>query len=742
MSKSAKQSARVLMVMGLESTTLRGVAAVHVSMLDDDGLSSDGIQCFSETSVEGGEFPHRAAMFFFFMVVIALVAFLWKTYRTARDAYVSFEQNCTDVAAAESLIERLRAKNPAVRQQFDDMQGSINRLQRAHNELESQDEMLSDMVGGLHYGIVTLGGYTNHSDLTPVQRQRMFRVEQANLVAARTMGSNRYMATVIHQNRGVAVGDDTDMDAAPVAGASSSSVAERGESEDLAYYPEVPPAPPVSNLAQVHETFRNELNISAFLLNRNKKGPCCLPVVVMEGYYSRFDSSDLEKALSEDLAGHSTQGAHGLNYHHKPPGDEGQTFFMPCKSIMGQGAMKGAVSQIKALGHKKALIVTDAVLVKVGAVKALTDTLDQSGIAYGIYDGCEPNPTCGQVEAGLKKIKEEQCDFVISFGGGSPHDCAKAIALTATNGGDIRQMEGVDKSTKPMMTMVAVNTTAGTGAEMTRFCIITDETRHVKMAIVDWRVTPTLAVNDPKTMIGMPKSLTAATGMDALTHAIEAYVSTASNPVTDACAVRAIKLISSYLPTAVEDGKNVKARDMMAYAEFLAGMAFNSAGLGYVHAMAHQLGGMYNMPHGVCNAILLGPVEKYNAKYVPELFIDIAAALGFQCGEDKDLAVTKVLECIKLLKNRIGIPKNLKAFPQVKVEDFPLLAENAMKDACGATNPHQPNKEEVIQLFQDAYDQEDDECIEVANLQQQLAAAAARCKDSAVLKKAMEQLQS
>lgn len=243
-------------------------------------------------------------------------------------------------------------------------------------------------------------------------------------------------------------------------------------------------------------------------------------------------------------------------------------------------------------------------------------------------------------------------------------------------------------------------------------------------------------------MIGMPKSLTAATGMDALTHAIEAYVSTASNPVTDACAIRAMKLISSYLPTAVEDGKNVKAHDMMAYAEFLAGMAFNSAGLGYVHAMAHQLGGMYNLPHGVCNAILLGPVEKYNAKYVPELFIDIAAALGFQCGEDKDLAVTKVLECIKLLKNRIGIPKNLKAFSQVKVEDFPRLAENAMKDACGATNPHQPNKEEVIQLFQDAYDQEDEESIEVANLQQQLAAAAGRCKDSALLKKAMDQLLS
>ncbi|OLP78468.1 putative alcohol dehydrogenase [Symbiodinium microadriaticum] len=455
---------------------------------------------------------------------------------------------------------------------------------------------------------------------------------------------------------------------------------------------------------------------------------------------------ELTEAISKDLAGHTTQGAHGLNYHHKSPGDEGTTFFMPSKSLLGEGALRGAVQQIKALGHKKALIVTDAVLVKVGAVKAATDVLTEAGITFAIYDGCQPNPTVSQVEAGLKMIKQESCDFVLSFGGGSPHDCAKAIAITCTNGGDIRAMEGVDKSTQPMLTLVAVNTTAGTGAEMTRFCIITDEERHVKMAIVDWRVTPTLAVNDPKTMIGMPKSLTAATGMDALTHAIEAYVSTISNPVTDACALHAMKLISSYLPTAVEDGKNLKARDMMAYAEFLAGMAFNSASLGYVHAMAHQLGGMYNLPHGVCNAILLGPVQEYNAKYVPHLFIDIAVALGFsEVGEDQDLAVKKALKAIKDLKNRVGIPKrlfqeeprNLKAFKEVKVEHFPALAGNAMKDACGLTNPHQPTKDEVIALFQAAYDQEDDDVDEVEMLQKQLSAAAARCKDAAALKKAM-----
>ena len=430
-------------------------------------------------------------------------------------------------------------------------------------------------------------------------------------------------------------------------------------------------------------------------------------------------SEELALAISQDLAGHTTQGAHGMNYHHKSPGDQGTTFFMPMKSLLGEGALPGAVQQIKALGHKKALIVTDAVLVKVGAVKAATEVLTQAGIAFAIYDGCQPNPIVGQVEDGLEMVKSEKCDFVLSFGGGSPHDCAKAIAITATNGGDIRAMEGVDKSTKPMMTMVAVNTTAGTAAEMTRFCIITDEVRHVKMAIVDWRITPTLAVNDPTTMVGMPKSLTAATGMDALTHAIEAYVSTISNPVTDASALHAMKLISTYLPTAVEDGKNMKARDMMAYAEFLAGMAFNSASLGYVHAMAHQLGGMYNLPHGVCNAILLGPVQQYNAKYVPHLFIDIAIALGFtDVGEDQDLAVKKVLKAIRYLKNRVGIPKNLKAFKEVKVEHFPVLADNAMKDACGLTNPHQPTKEEVIALFQAAYDQEDEEAHELAVFQE------------------------
>jgi len=394
-----------------------------------------------------------------------------------------------------------------------------------------------------------------------------------------------------------------------------------------------------------------------------------------------------------------------VNYHHPPATNEGSTFYMPNKSMLGEGALVGAVKQMKALGQKKALIVTDAVLVKVGAVKALTDVLDGAALAYCIYDGCAPNPNVEQVNAGCKLLTESSCDFVISFGGGSPHDCAKAISMLSTNGGSIKDYEGVDKSTKPMLPMVAVNTTAGTAAEMTRFCIITDDERRTKMALVDWRLTPTLAVNDPLLMVGMPKGLTAATGMDALTHAIEAYLSTASNPITDANAIHAIKLITTFLPQAVEDGTNMKARDMMAYAEFLAGMAFNSASLGYVHAMAHQLGGMYHAAHGVCNAVLLPVVQKYNAKYVPELFIDIAHAMGFtDVGQDSAKAVTVVLKSIEDLNKRLRIPANIKELG-AKPEDFETLAENAMKDACGLTNPHQPTKPEVIELFRQAYEQ-------------------------------------
>ncbi|DBB12146.1 hypothetical protein WJX82_003839 [Trebouxia sp. C0006] len=413
-----------------------------------------------------------------------------------------------------------------------------------------------------------------------------------------------------------------------------------------------------------------------------------------------------ESVLEEGLENHSTQGSHGVNYHHPEQGNSGYQFFMPSLNYMGRNSLEGASQQIKDLGLTKALIVTDAVLVKVGAIKAVTSILERIGIQYSIYDGVEPNPTIEQVDEGMKMVTEEQCDCIISFGGGSPHDAAKGIAVLATNGGSISDYEGVNKVPKKTMPLIAVNTTAGTASEMTRFAIITDHARKVKMAIIDWKVTPTISVDDPLLMLGMPKGLTAATGMDALTHAIEAYVSTASTPVTDACALHAMKLVANYLRTAVHHGDNIEARDMMSYAEFLAGMAFNSASLGYVHAMAHQLGGFYNLPHGVCNAVLLPSVQEYNAKYVPELFIDIAQAMGIKdVGEDKDEAVKQVLAAIRKLSKDVGIPANLNVLG-VKPEDYNILATNAMKDACGLTNPKQPSKEEIIALYKQAYEQE------------------------------------
>lgn len=377
-------------------------------------------------------------------------------------------------------------------------------------------------------------------------------------------------------------------------------------------------------------------------------------------------------------------------------------FFMPTISYMGEGSVKGLGNEIHSRGLKKALIVTDHVLVQIGLVKSLTNLLDENGIGYVIYDETKPNPTVTNVNHGLKVLKDNHCDFVISFGGGSPHDAAKGIALVASNGGDIKDYEGVDKSKYPQLPLIAINTTAGTASEMTRFCIITDEDRHVKMAIVDKHVTPLIAVNDPELMLDMPKSLTAATGMDALTHAIEAYVSTIATPVTDACAEKAIELISKNLRLAVENGKDIKARDNMAYAEYLAGMAFNSASLGYVHAMAHQLGGFYDLPHGVCNAILLPHVVRYNASVSEDRLRKVATLMGVNPHEIKnknpaDLAI----EAIKKLSKDVGIPAGIKELG-AKEDDFVTLATNALKDACGLTNPKQATLDEIIEIYRNA----------------------------------------
>ncbi|BDC00805.1 TPA: L-threonine dehydrogenase [Clostridium perfringens] len=377
-------------------------------------------------------------------------------------------------------------------------------------------------------------------------------------------------------------------------------------------------------------------------------------------------------------------------------------FFMPSISLMGADCLKDAGEQVAELGFKKALIVTDKVLGQIGIVKKVTDVLDNKSIEYAIYDETKPNPTVKNVNDGLALLKEKECDFVISLGGGSAHDCAKGIALLATNGGEIKDYEGVDKSKKPQLPMVGINTTAGTGSEMTLFAIITDEERHIKMALVDKHLTPIIAVNDPMLMLAMPKSLTAATGMDALTHAIEAYVSTSATPITDACAEKAIELISNYLVNAVENGEDVEARDMMAYAEYLAGMAFNNASLGYVHAMAHQLGGFYNLPHGVCNAILLPHVQEYNKATSASRLAKIAKIMGGNIeGLTDEQGADLCIDMIKSLSQTVGIPEGLGVLG-VKESDFETLATNALNDACSLTNPRKGNLEEVIAIFKKA----------------------------------------
>ncbi|WP_194165458.1 iron-containing alcohol dehydrogenase, partial [Paeniclostridium sordellii] len=335
-----------------------------------------------------------------------------------------------------------------------------------------------------------------------------------------------------------------------------------------------------------------------------------------------------------------------------------------------------------------------------------SDLLEENNIDYVVYPGSQPNPTVKNVMDGVEILKENDCDFVISYGGGSPHDCAKGIALVATNGGNIKDYEGINKSKKPQLPLISINTTAGTASEMTVFSIITDEDRHVKMAIVDKNVTPILAVNDPELMVSMPKSLTAATGMDALTHAVEAYVSTAATPVTDACAQKAIELISQHLRDAVEDGTNMEARDMMAYAEYLAGMAFNSASLGYVHAIAHQLGGFYNLPHGVCNAILLPEVQEFNSRVSSNKLKDIAKFMGVDTSNMSDEEGAKsCINAIRKLSSDVGIPSGLKELG-VKVEDFDTLADNALKDACGLTNPIKATHQDVKDILSKAMGKE------------------------------------
>ncbi|MDJ0514506.1 MAG: iron-containing alcohol dehydrogenase [Methyloceanibacter sp.] len=379
-------------------------------------------------------------------------------------------------------------------------------------------------------------------------------------------------------------------------------------------------------------------------------------------------------------------------------------FFLPPMNIAGDGALDAAVDQMVSQGFKKALIVTDEPLHRqTHATRPLIDRLEANGIDYVVYDQVTPNPTVTECNNGATTYAREGCDFLISFGGGSPHDCCKGIGIVATNGGSIRDYAGVDQMREKMAPMFAVNTTSGTASEITRFAIITDEEARSKFPVVDWRCTPSVSVDDPKLMEGMPPGLTAATGMDALSHALEAYVSTAASHLTDPGALRAVELIEKSLVNAYRDGQNRNARSDMTYAEFLAGMAFNNASLGFVHAMSHQVGGTYHtLAHGVINSVLMPHVIAWNAAVAGNRYAEIAAHLGVETqSRSTDEIVEGLIGKVLSFNEDLDMPANLGEMG-VKNEDVPHLAEYALADPCAATNPRPATVSEMQALFRRA----------------------------------------
>lgn len=380
-------------------------------------------------------------------------------------------------------------------------------------------------------------------------------------------------------------------------------------------------------------------------------------------------------------------------------------FYVPAINLIGVGVINEIGEHVKELGYTKALLVTDKFLASSPLIEKVLKPLNEAGVDYVIYDNVDPNPTCKNVMDGVTLLKEQNCDFIISFGGGSPQDAASSISVIATNGGVPQEYEGLHKSKVKGLPVVAINTTAGTSAEITINYVITDEERKVKMVMVDKNSLAVISVNDPELMFDKPKDLTAATGMDALTHAVESLVTPGAYPLTEKLAMGAIELIKEFLPRAVENGHDVEARTNMVNAIFLGGMAFNNAGLGYVHSMAHQLGAVYNLPHGVCCAMLLPIIERENAKRVPAKFRLVAKALGLDITNktDEECASYAVAE-IEKLSETVGIPKKLTEF-NIKEEDFDFeyLSKNAMIDACAPGNPFTPTLEETISYYKELF---------------------------------------
>ena len=368
-------------------------------------------------------------------------------------------------------------------------------------------------------------------------------------------------------------------------------------------------------------------------------------------------------------------------------------------SYHGYGAIENIVSEAKNHAFKKALVVTDVSLVKFGVVKHVTDLLDKANLAYAVYDEVKPNPTIENVTDGVKAFKEEGADYIIAIGGGSSMDTAKAIGIIVENPefSDVRSLEGTAATKKATAPIVAVPTTAGTAAEVTINYVITDVERKRKFVCVDPHDMPIIAVVDPLMMESMPKGLTAATGMDALTHAIEGYITKGAWELSDMFHLEAIRLISHHLRSAYKGEK--EGREAMALGQYVAGMGFSNVGLGIVHSMAHPLSALYDTPHGVACSILLPRGMEYNAEYTGDKYREIARAMGVKDVDSMSVEEYRkaAIEAVKKLSADVGIPANLKGI--VKEEDLSFLADSALADACCPGNPRNPTKEEVIAIY-------------------------------------------
>lgn len=376
--------------------------------------------------------------------------------------------------------------------------------------------------------------------------------------------------------------------------------------------------------------------------------------------------------------------------------------YQPSHTVIGKGCIWEIPRYIEKISGRKALVVTDEGLLKNGTVKKVLEVLEYAKKSYAVYAGVKPNPTVSLVNEAKLAYDREKCDYLIGIGGGSALDVSKAISILANNGGKIEDYNGLNKSEKIGVPLIAINTTAGTGSEVTRAYVVTDELKKSKMLMVDANCLSYLAINDPDLMIGMPSALTAATGMDALTHAIEAYVSRSRFPFTDGLALEAITLIGKSLEKAYVDGKNIEARTDMCWAEYMAGLAFSNSGLGMVHAMAHQLGGFYNTPHGVANAILLPFVMKYNKSVCKNRYTDVARALGIDISKmTSDQACNAAIAYIEGMIIRMKIPTLSET--GFRPSDVITLSMHALEDTGMPENPKEVSLVDIQNVFMDAY---------------------------------------